>query len=70
MRNPHGDNEFSGRFSDESSHLTEDIKRQFDNYVADTDDGTFLITVNDFMNEFEYLSVHYDIEDWHRSDYI
>jgi len=50
LRNPWGEGEFNGAWSDYSSKWTEDLKKQYNYY--EKEDGDFFIGYNDFLKYF------------------
>ena len=63
LRNPWGKGEWNGAYSDVSNKWTPELKRKLG--WTNEDDGTFFMPVEDFIKEFEGVSVcHY------RDDYV
>jgi len=58
LRNPWGEGEWTGKWSDNSSAWTDEYKKYF-NYQKTTDDGIFWIDVNDYMSNFESTYICY-----------
>lgn len=56
IRNPWGQFEWDGDWSDHSACWTEEMKQAF-NPVLDEDDGTFWMSFKDFVSNFESLDV-------------
>lgn len=50
LRNPWGKEEWTGPYSDESKEMTEKLKKQLNHVNAD--DGSFWMSINDFMKYF------------------
>ena len=57
LRNPWGEGEWKGNWSDESSSWTDEYKKYF-NYEK-KDDGIFWIDISDYMNNFESTYICY-----------
>lgn len=55
IRNPWGNFEWNGDFSDKSSKWTEDLKRLVN--FQNADDGIFYMTIEDFMNYYPYTFI-------------
>lgn len=55
VRNPWGGFEWNGDYSDKSSKWTSDLKRKVD--FKDVDDGTFFMSIEDFLKFFPYTFV-------------
>ena len=59
LRNPWGNYEWNGRYSDESPDWTADMKKEF-NFNSNTEDGEFWIHLDDFLSFFSYSFIcHY-----------
>ena len=56
LRNPWGNNEFSGDWSHISKKWTPKLKKQFD-YSGENDDGIFYMSYNDFIKYFIFLDI-------------
>lgn len=57
IRNPWGYREWHGDWSDTSSLWTEELKKYFESASADEDDGTFYMSLNDFVKLFDFTHV-------------
>ena len=62
IRNPWGQFEWDGDWSDKSSKWTDEMKNAF-NPILDEDDGTFWMSFEDFVKHFDSLDVC-RIKDW------
>ena len=56
LRNPWGEKEFNGDWSDKSSKWTEDLKKLFE-FDADKDDGIFYMSYDDFLKYYKNLEI-------------
>ena len=57
LRNPWGDFEWDGDWSDNSSLWTQEIKDALGGVTMDANDGTFWMCLKDFVSNFESLDV-------------
>lgn len=62
IRNPWGQFEWDGDWSDKSKKWTEEYKNAF-NPILDEDDGTFWMSFEDFVKNFDSLDVCM-VKDW------
>lgn len=57
MRNPWGDhNEWNGKYGDDDSNWTEELREKYDN-VESKDDGRFFIPFEEFVKYFDQFAV-------------
>ena len=56
LRNPWGEKEFIGDWSDKSSKWTPEIKKKVD-FQEDKDDGIFYMSYDDFIKNYEILEI-------------
>ena len=56
LRNPWGEKEFIGDWSDKSSKWTDEIKKKVD-FEEDKDDGIFYMSYDDFVKYYEILEI-------------
>lgn len=63
LRNPWGNKEWKGDWSDESTIWTEDLMKKL-NHNKNADDGTFYIEFKDFKESFSEVAVCYYHEDY------
>ena len=55
LRNPYGEGEFNGDWSDYSSKWTDDLKKKYNYY--EKEDGDFFMGYNDFMEYFVIMGI-------------
>lgn len=70
LRNPWGASEWSGDYRDSDPFWAS--HRQDAELVGhtDVDDGTFIMTVEDFKKHFYACSMNYDPENWHQAYWL
>ena len=56
LRNPWGEKEFIGDWSDKSSKWTDEIKKKV-GFLEDKDDGIFYMSYDDFIKNYEILEI-------------
>ena len=56
LRNPWGEKEFNGDWSDKSSKWTKELKKQFE-FTEVKDDGIFYMCYKDFLYYFKFLEI-------------
>lgn len=67
VRNPWGQGEWTGKWSDGSADWTPDIQKQLGNYKFE-DDGTFWIALEDFVKQYNrFYVLRLFAEDWRAS---
>lgn len=66
IRNPWGEYEWNGNWSDQSSLWTPELCAQANHTKAD--DGTFFMSIDDFYNLFSYVFICQYIDSYKRSD--
>jgi hypothetical protein len=59
LRNPWGQGEWKGAFSDSSKDWTPELKVYFNLSDCDKEDGRFWMPLDDFEREFDYLTICY-----------
>jgi len=63
LRNPWGNFEWKGDFSDSSPLWTESLKKAVG--YEDSDNGMFFMSLKDFRNYYEDYSIHHYYDGWH-----
>ena len=68
MRNPWNKETYRGDWSDRSSKWTNEFREQVP-YANNYNDGSFFISLSDFIQGFKYFTVTYVNDDWSVSYY-
>ena len=68
IRNPWGEYEWNGDWSDKSTRWTSELRSQVGH--IDADDGTFFMSINDFYNMYSYSFICQYIDSYIRNDLI
>eukprot|EP00826_Nyctotherus_ovalis_P039385 TRINITY_DN3787_c0_g1_i6.p1 TRINITY_DN3787_c0_g1~~TRINITY_DN3787_c0_g1_i6.p1 ORF type:complete len:929 (+),score=272.17 TRINITY_DN3787_c0_g1_i6:165-2951(+) len=68
IRNPWGEYEWNGNWSDSSSLWTPELRAQANHTRAD--DGTFFMSIDDFYNLYSYVFICQCIDSYKRSDVV
>jgi hypothetical protein len=60
MRNPWGVESFTGQYRDAS--MSSSVKSELNH--TNSNDGTFYMTLDEFMSDIQYVGINYNTENW------
>jgi hypothetical protein len=61
MRNPWGNEGYKGEYKD--SAMSSAVRQELGH--TNSNDGTFYMTLAEFMNDCSYVGINYNTENWH-----
>ena len=66
MRNPWGVESFNGKYKD--SAMSSSVRSELDH--TNSNDGTFWMTLDEFMNDTQYIGINYNTENWYHDYFL